>query len=336
MADEKLFTKPTAEETELLKKSGDDNREVALAAAHELAVALTEPLRQGVMCGDITNGIFKATILAPGATPEYPLDLLAPGTEKDFVAYTIPKIGRIPERNVEGDFVTVPTYEIANSIDWALRYARDARWDVVGRCMDVFKSGFVKKINDDAWHVLLAAALDRNILVYDGDAAAGQFTKRLVSLLKTVMRRNGGGNSSSVNRGKLTDLYISVEAMEDIRDWKVDQVDEITRREIFTAQDGNLNKIFGVILHDIDELGEDQEYQNFYTSQLGGAVASGDLEVVVGLDLSKDDCFFMPVREELKVFEDPNMHRNRKNGFYGWCEAGFACLSNTRVVAGSL
>ena len=101
------------------------------------------------------------------------------------------------------------------------------------------QSSFVKKTNDDAWHTLLAAGVDRNILVYDADAAIGQFTKRLVSLLKTVMRRNGGGNSSSINRGKLTDLYVSPEAIEDIRNWGVDQIDEVTRREIYNADDAS-------------------------------------------------------------------------------------------------
>ena len=82
--------------------------------------------------------------------------------------------------------------------------------------MEVLEASFVKKMNDDGWHTILAAGVDRNIVVFDSDAAAGQFTKRLVNLMKTVMRRNGGGNSSSNNRGQLTDLYVSPEAMEDL------------------------------------------------------------------------------------------------------------------------
>jgi len=39
--------------------------------------------------------------------------------------------------------------------------------------------------------------------------------------MKTVMRRNGGGNSTSANRGQLTDLYVSPEAVEDIRNWEL-------------------------------------------------------------------------------------------------------------------
>jgi len=327
---------PTAEMTALLKKSGSRDRNESLEATHQLAVALETPLRKGILNGDITGNIFERITINEGVAPEFPLDFLAPGTEKDFVAYTIPNHGRIPERNIEGDYVTVPTYDVGNSIDWILKYARDARWDIVTRAMQVLQGGFVKKINDDAWHTLLAAGVDRNIVVYDADASAGQFTKRLVSLMKTVMRRNGGGNSTSINRGMLTDLYVSPEAMEDIRNWGVDQVDEVTRREIWVAADGTFNRIFGVNLHDLDELGEGQEYQNFFTSELSGTLASSDVELVVGLDMRTRDSFVMPVKEDIQIFEDDNLHRQRRAGFYGWGEHGFAALDNRRIMLGSL
>ena len=340
MARDTQVFQPTPELTDLLVRSGSLNAEVSLSANREFAKALELPLRQGVLSGDILSGIFEPIRLAQSATPEFPLDFLAPGTEKDFVAYTIPNHGYIPERHVESDYVMVPTYDIGASIDYLLKYARDARWDVVGRAMEVLEAQFVKKMNDDGWHTILAAGYDRNIVVFDSDAAVGQFTKRLVSLMKTVMRRNGGGNSASNNRGQLTDLYVSPEAMEDIRNWGVDQVDETTRREIYTAADGSLNRVFGINLHDIDELGEGQEYQLYYTSTLSGSMPQSspntDVEVVVGLDLRKRDSFVMPVREEVQIFEDNTLHRQKRAGFYGWAEQGFAVLDNRRVLLGSL
>jgi hypothetical protein len=327
---------PTPELTDLLVRSGSANREVALAANAEFAKALEQPLRQGLLSGDILDGIFEPIQLAQSATPEFPLDFLAPGTEKDFVAYTIPNHGYIPERHIESDYVMVPTYDVGSSIDYLLKYARDARWDVVGRAMEVLEGSFVKKMNDDGWHTLLAAGVDRNIVVYDSDANTSQFTKRLVSLMKTVMRRNGGGNSASNNRGMLTDLYVSPEAMEDIRNWGIDQIDETTRREIYTAADGSLNRVFGVNLHDLDELGVGQEYQQFYTSTLGASMPSGKTEVVVGLDLRRRDSFIMPVRQEVQIFEDDTLHRQKRAGFYGWAEQGFAVLDNRRVIVGAL
>jgi hypothetical protein len=178
--------RPTPEFIELLKRSGDSDKTVAIQAQREIAKALETPLRKGVLFGDVVRGIYEAMPLEPGASPEFPLDLLAPGTEIDHVAFTNPGNGRIPERHVEGDYVMINTYGITSSIDFLLKYAREANWNVVGRAMQVLESSFVKKINDDGWHTLLASAVDRNILVYDGDAGAGQFTKRLVSLMKTV------------------------------------------------------------------------------------------------------------------------------------------------------
>jgi len=323
---------PTKAMTQLLVDSGSKDETQSVAATKQLTVALEAPLRKGVMSGDITGGIFERIRLAPGAAPEYPLDFVQPGTEKDYVAYTIPNQGRIPERNVEGDFVMVPTYDVGCSIDWLLKYARDARWDIISRAMQVLEAAFVKKTNDDAWHTILAAGADRNIVVYDSAATAGQFTKRLVSLGKTVMRRNGGGNSSSVNRGKLTDIFLSPEGIEDIRDWGVDQIDEITRREIFQAQEGTLSRIFGVNMHDLDELGVGQEYQNFFANELSGSLQASDVELVIGLDLRTNDSFVNPVREEVTVYDDPTLHRQRRAGVYAWGEHGFAVLDNRRVI----
>lgn len=329
---------PTPELTDLLIKSGSTRKEEALDANAEFAKALEQPLRQGILNGDILDGIFEPITLQVSATPEFPLDFLSPGTEKDFVAYTIPNHGYIPERHVEGDYVMVPTFDIGASIDYLLKYARDARWDIVGRAMEVLEASFVKKMNDDGWHTLLAAAVDRNIVVFDSDADTGQFTKRLVSLMKTVMRRNGGGNSTSINRGELTDLYVSPEAIEDIRNWGLDQVDEITRREIYVAADGSgvINRVFGVNLRSLDELGESQEYQLFYENVLLGSLPPGDSEMVVGLDLRKRDSFIMPIRQEVQIFEDDTLHRQKRAGFYGWAEQGFAVLDNRRVLVGSL
>ncbi len=329
--------RPSDEFISLLRKSGDSDINVASAAQREFAKALELPLRKGVLVGNILGNIFETINVEAGSTTEYPLDLISPGLEGEHVAYTNPGHGRIPERSVEGDYVMIPTYSITSSVDYLLRYAREARWDIVGRAMQVMEAGFTKKMNDDGWHTLLAAGVDRNILVYDADATAGLFSKRLVSLMQTVMRRNSGGNSASVGRGRLTDLYVSPEALEDVRNWGLDQVDEVTRREIYSASEGGapITRIFGVNLHDLDELGEGQEYQNFFVNSLSGSVQASDLELVVGLDQSTNDSFVMPMKEQLQVFEDPTLHRQQRAGYYGWAELGFGVLDNRRVILGS-
>lgn len=334
--------KPTAEMNALLQRAGDNNYDVATAAMHELAIALSLPLRQGVVRGDIIP-MFEQIDFAPGASVEFPLDFLAPGTESQYVAYTIPHVGRIPERHVEGDFVMVPTYDVGSSIDFSLKYARDARWDVVGRAMQVLEAMHVRKNNKDGWAVLLAAAIGRNLSVYDDQATSGLFTKRLIALMKTVMRRNAGGNSTSLNKGKLTDVYLSPESLEDIRSWDLTQIDEFTRRQIFLADEGDENAgesaisiIFGVKLHDIDEFGVAQEYQNYYVNTLGGTLPSDKQEVIIGLDLFNQDSFVKPTRQEVETFEDPTFHRQRRAGMYSIEERGYSALDSRRVIAGGI
>jgi len=332
-----MLTRPSDEFINLLVRSGNSDKSVALDAQREIAKALELPLRKGIMFGDVVTGIFEKMVLEPGSSPEFPLDLLAPGTERDYTAYTNPGHGRIPEKHVEGDYVMVNTYGITNSIDFLLRYAREARWDIVARAMQVLESGFVKKINDDGWHTVLAAAVDRNILVYDADAAAGQFTKRLISLAKTVMLRNGGGNSVTAT-GRLTDLYLSPEAIEDIRNWGIDQLDEVSRREVYQATEdaAPLTRIFGVNLTGLFEFGDGQEYQTFFTSDLSGSLGpNSDVELIVGLDLNARDSFVMPVKREVEIFEDEGLHRSQRQGYYGWAEVGFGVLDNRRVLAAS-
>ena len=329
--------RPSEEFISLLRKCGDSHTETAMAAQREFAQALELPLRKGVLVGNILGNIFETINVEPGGSTEYPLDLLAPGTEGEHVAYTNPGHGRVPERAVESDYVMIPTYSIASSIDFLLRYAREARWDITARAMQVLETGFVKKMNDDGWHTLLAAGVDRNILVYDGDATAGMFSKRLVSLMQTVMRRNAGGNTASGNRGRLTDLYVSPEALEDVRNWGLDQVSDAVRTQIYNAGEGGapITNIFGVNLRDLDELGEGQEYQSFFEYGLGGSVESSDLELVVGLDQGANDSFVMPMKQQVSIHEDPTLHRQQRVGWYGFAELGFGVLDNRRIILGS-
>lgn len=329
--------KPTPEMNALLRRSGSNDPQVAHAAARELAIALTLPLRQGALDGDNRGDIFETIYFEPGTATEFPLDFLSPGSERDFVAFTIPNVGRIPERTVQGDYVMVPTYDIGASIDWSLKYSRDARWDVVGRAMQVLEAMFVLKMNRDAWRVLLASANQRNLVPFDDAATGGLFTKRLVAIMETYMRRNGGGNASSLRRSRLTDLYISPEANQDVLSWDLTQIPDAIRTQIYMNwEEGGVTRIGKVKLHDLDELGVDQEYQDYALDTLGATLPSDKVELVVGLDLQNKDSFVNPVRSEVEIFDDPMFHRQRRAGKYGWQEGGFGSLDSRRVLFGAL
>lgn len=309
------------------------------AAAAVIAQAIQVPIREVVLSGDIIKQIYTPMDFRNNPHVILPTDLITPGQEREFYAYTIPDHGRIPERRVESDYIMIPTFRIGNAIDATLKYVRDANWAVITRMMEVFEAGVVKKMNDDGWQTIIAAATDRNVIVNDPNAVQGQFTPRLITLLSTYMRRNGGGNASSTNRIKLTDLYISLEAHMDIRAWGLDVIPDGVRQNIYYSQDGagDLLNIFGVKLHAMDEFGVGQEYQNYFTQTLGGSLSSAnDLEIGIALDQSRSDVFAMPVREDFQVWNDPNLHRQNLIGFYGHGEYGYSVTDNRRTLLCSL
>ena len=78
--------RPSDEFITLLKKSGDSDQNVAYAAQREFAKALELPLRKGVLVGNILGDIFETISVEPGASTEYPLDLISPGLEGEHVA----------------------------------------------------------------------------------------------------------------------------------------------------------------------------------------------------------------------------------------------------------
>lgn len=320
------------------RDTASDNQATASAAYKEVAEAITTPLRQTLLSGDIVSNIFEAMDFTDNPRIEFPLDLLTPGDEAQHYAYVIPGEGRIPERRVESDYLMVPTYGIGSSIDCRLRYIRDANWPVVQRMIEVLEAGFVRKMNDDGWQTIIAAAKDRNIIVNDPNAAQGQFTPRLVTIMQTFMRRNGGGNSATQNRSRLTDLFVSPEALMDVYAWGLDLIPDEVRKNIYYAspESPDIVNIYNTSIHALDELGEDQVYQEYYTDVLGGTLAANDVELVIGLDLQRDDSFVMPVRQNVSIFEDNTMHRRQLFGLYGMAEIGFAVLDNRRTLLGSI
>jgi hypothetical protein len=69
MAGNNQVFQPTPELTDLLVRSGSLQREEAISANAEFAKALELPIRQGILSGDILDGIFEPITLAQSATP---------------------------------------------------------------------------------------------------------------------------------------------------------------------------------------------------------------------------------------------------------------------------
>ena len=62
-------------------------------------------------------------------------------------------------------------------------------------------------------------------------------------------------------------------------------------------------------------------------------VEAGETQIY-GFDLTSNDSLVMPIREELRFFDDPTLHREQLQGFYGWMELGIAVLDPRMIAMG--
>lgn len=318
-------------EIELLRSTASQDEKVASEQKKALAETIQSAWVQGVLEPDTLGTIFTRIDLPAGVDAKFPLDFYSPSKEGDYVAFHIPKTGALPDRIISGDEIRVATYKVGNAIKWSLDYARDARWDVIARAIEVYTNGFVRKMNDDGWHALLACAAV-NSVTSDSAASAGVFSKQLLLNLMAAFKRQTGGRNS-----RCTDVFLSPEAINDIRAFSDTLVGDLMVRELVQMGEDQIPMLYGVRLHELQELGVGQEYQGYLVNTLGASLASGgDNEFCVAFDLMHRDSFVMPVREDMQTFDNPALHRSCEMGVYGWLEVGFACLDGRRVRLGSL
>lgn len=338
-----------------LKAAAEGNE----VAKQEVAAAIEVPILQEVKDSSEARQLFAVEVLQPGAQAAYPV-----ADDFETPVFILPKLGYVPQNLIEmpGEEVYVPTFVISTSCDWSLRAARDGRINIAQRAMRNAARTIIDYEEACAWRTVVPAATSSfpgrgqlkprpaPIVEIDGGNAAGFLSKELINQMQVRMQRN---------RRTLTDVYVSPEDMADIKEWGESQVDDLTRREIFVS--GGLSGVFGVKFHSIHQLGAtgkyninsaDSEYGQFRVASgtgafnayvpenankvnaLGEVVEAGETQIY-GFDLTSNDSLVMPIREELKFFDDSeNLHRHQKQGFYGWEEVGFAILDTRMLVMG--
>ena len=310
----------------------------------DIIYTTTEVIRSGLLDEDTVSDIFEVIRVAPMQEIDYPIDFYQATDRDKFWAYTIPDHGYLPQRYATAGSVKITTYRIGNSIDFWIYYIANARWDILKRGIDVYKNGFVKKVNSDGWSALMASAFYRNIVVNDNTALPNQLTPRLMSLMQVFMKRNGGGNMTS-NGFRLTDMYISPEAAASMRSWDLSLVPEGVRENIFSKREGvPLANIFGVDINEHDDLGIGQPLQQLLTlptteGGFGLVLPPTTREVVLGMDKRNTGRFAkMPIRNPgFETFPDNSSytHRSQTIGFYGWGNLGFGVLDNGWLLLGA-
>ncbi|WP_336784157.1 HK97-fold major capsid protein [Paenibacillus illinoisensis] len=266
-------------------KATADNEQLRTAFAASLSV----PVLKSIPPQTSVRDIFAVDVLPAGALAEYPIDL-----DDIETAIVMPRLGAVPQNLVTGDSLIVPTFEVANSVEWKLSFVRDGRFNIVERALEKLAESFVKAEEASGWAVIRASIDSANTVT----TTETNLSKKAFNDLITYMTKTGYN---------ATDIYCSPTRAKDIRDWTYTTIDPVTQREIFQA--GGLNQIWNVQLHELRTLGDDEVYL-FDTTRYG----------------------VMPVRTELTTYDDPTAIRRLRNGVLAWEEIGFACIDKKAVA----
>jgi hypothetical protein len=266
-------------------KATADNEQLRQAFAASLSI----PVLKNIPPQTSVRNIFAVDVIPNGALAEYPIDLNDIET-----AIVMPRLGAVPQNLVVGDSLIVPTFEVANSVEWKLSFVRDGRFNIVERALEKLAQSFIRAEEASGWAVIRASIDSTNTVT----TTETSLTKNAFNDLITYMSKTGYTP---------TDIYVSPNRAKDIRTWTYTTLDPITQREIFQA--GGLNQIWNVQLHELRTLADNEVYL-FDTTRYG----------------------VMPIRQELTTYDDPTAIRRLRNGVLAWEEIGFACIDKKAVA----
>jgi hypothetical protein len=266
-------------------KATADNEKLRQAFAASLSI----PVLKNIPPQTSVRNIFAVDVIPAGALAEYPIDLNDTET-----AIVMPRLGAVPQNLVVGDSLIVPTFEVANSVEWKISFVRDGRFNIVERALEKLAQSFIRAEEAAGWAVIRNSVSAANTV----STASTSLDKNAFNDLITFMSKTGYTP---------TDIYVSPNRAKDIRTWTYTTLDPWTQKEIFQA--GGLNQIWNVALHELRTL-SDHEIYLFDTTRYG----------------------VMPVRQELTTYDDPTSIRRLRNGVLAWEEIGFACI-DTKAIA---
>lgn len=370
----------TPQQCELIRATASRDPVTARNAQSTLAGLLQPLIDQVLPQIDTTTAFFSEFRFDQDTDPSLPVEpLLYEGADNLTVWYQN-RAGGLPS-----NFVVAPTseikfstYRLDSAISWDNKFARKSRLDVVSKYLERLMQTILIKTNRQAWSALLtvlATASYNGVSNVKRAITTGAFTLDDLSKLMTRIRRQNEswyGGSTNERLGKLTDLYISPEVMEQIRSMAYNPINTKVANQITPAggdgdaagvvtlpegerakyfSDADTQTLFNITLHEMNELGTSQVYNTLfkqvagstaYTTPAGGgsgAFVATTTEIVIGADLTREFAYRAVSQDpESKaafqlVPDDQFVSRQEKTGFYGFIEEGRVVTSGRELHA---
>jgi hypothetical protein len=208
-------------------------------------------------------------------------------------------MGEHPLNLVTAEEVTIPTFEVTGDVTYKIQFARDGRFNVAERARLRLMDSIVDLEESAGWTLLRAACTAANTVANTGGNTG--LSKPLISAAKALMENNRGYSP--------TVMYVSSNRAADIRDWEYTKIDPTTMREIFV--DGGLGSIWNVNINVVWFLSDDEAYM---------------------FDARSNRLGYMPIRDQLRTYDDPTAIKKYRVGIIAYEEIGFGVLDTKTIV----
>lgn len=358
----RIKLKNTPEQVELVKALGSKNKLVSLEAQEALAAFIAPVAREVLQKAGTANLIFTTETYNEDDNPSIPLDLYY-NEGKDFVTVWQQNIaGGLPSSQVYGiDEMLVSTWRLDSAVSMLKKYARKARLDVVSKTITKMLQEVLVKSERNLWSVALKALAEART---DGathiisSTTANVFQVDDLNRLFTKMRRINsafdGGTPAGFSSKGLTDLFVSPEILEEIRSFAyepmntraIPNTDESTavplpdsvRQAIY--ENAGASEIYGVMIHEVLELGDDKVYNNLFDTFYSGTptFTGATDQILIGVDKGREACIKLVAQNAdsgetfTAIPDDQFLSRSEKIGFYGSTEMGSAVVDSRSLV----
>lgn len=370
----KITFDKTPEQVALIKNMAAKDKTISEPARESFAAAITPVIQEVILNASTLQGIYRDVPFDQNTEASIPFDTYFDEAAGLFTIWSQNTAGGLPSNFTHSVAeLKVQTYTLETAVSFSKKYAAQSRLDVIAKAMTRMANEVQIKQDVNGWLVILKAlanATTKSQQHVFRVSTAGLLQPEDFNKLKTRAKRinasydNGTPDSTSA-RG-VTDLYLSPEAMEQIRAMAYQPVN--TRSGAVTASGassiaapdsfrsglfngGGITSFFDVVLHELNELGKGYKYNTVfdnmagattYTTAAGSGSAAFDgaaTEIVVGFDASRD-ALFRPVeinedsQGQLVVMPDDQFPaRSEKFGFYAKVTEG-RVIADARAIQG--
>ncbi len=359
----------TPEQAELFRAIGSKDKLKSLQAQEALAAFIRGPVQQVLDQIGTTSMIYTPMPFDDDTPATIPLDAMYGFAVDSIQVWSQNQAGGLGTSELYGiQEMPVATFPLGSAVTINKKYARRARLDVISRYLNRMLEEIMVRKDLNGWIIIMKAlgealtnstrhtlaTTTQNVIQVDD-------FNRLITLHKRLNTSFANGTPDTRYSNGATDLFMSPEAMEQIRGFAyqpqntrsgavastgataVPLPDSV--RERFYAASG-VTELYGKVLHELNELGVGYKYNTLFGQFATGNIAHGattfdatDDEIVVGFDLTRE-AFVSPISRnaddgataELQV-DDQWVSRSEKFGWTTSIETGFVCLDARAVSA---